>query len=136
MKKEYFVKVGNELQPVSKEWYRFLHKSDRREKYLEERDEKQGLIFYHSFDSDILCGEDLIVDEVRTDDEAITNVMIEKLREYLNILTEEERDFILFVFSESDKGERQMAKECGVSQQLLNYRKQVILCKLLKMFEK
>lgn len=50
--KEYVIFINGELVPVSKKVYETYYRSKNREKYLEKRDQKKGLIYYNSFDSE------------------------------------------------------------------------------------
>lgn len=65
---------------------------------------------------------------------AIRKVMADKLHECLGRLPEYERELLIEIYF-NEKSEVQLAKELGVLQQTISYKKLNILKKLQKMFK-
>ncbi|HEX9062219.1 MAG TPA: sigma factor-like helix-turn-helix DNA-binding protein, partial [Clostridia bacterium] len=83
-----------------------------------------------------ILGEELLKDSTREDvcDSVIKKVMIEKLRECLKLLNDEELELITQLFYQ-EKGQRQLSREIGIPVMTINSRKECILKKLKKYLE-
>ena len=62
-----------------------------------------------------------------------TKIMIERLRECLVLLSDEELDLIIQLFF-NEKSERELSAERGIPRTTIGYRKDKILSKLKKYF--
>ena len=83
-----------------------------------------------------MSGENLIADEqVDVEGTAIRNVMLEKLREGLSTLTDDELYIIEYLIYQ-EKTERELAKKLHISQIAVHKRKVKVLEKLRKFLEK
>jgi len=132
---------------VSDEVISVLRRSERKQQYHEydlksEKfvvdQEKQKVIFIPSREDSLerLVDADVQFEDenISVEEEAIKNVMIQKLRESLTLLNAADLEMILALFFEG-KTETEYALETGILQQTINYRKQVVLKKLKKLLE-
>lgn len=142
--KVYRISISGTLVRVSKNVYLSYYRSKRRDRYYEQDiktetaiyDGSGSIIAYAPSKEDSLnrlieAGADFEDDCDSVEDVALTLVMVEKLRECLNLLTASERALIQALFFE-DKTERQYAAESGMPQQTINSRKIKILADLKK----
>ena len=122
---------------VSDEVISVLRRSERKQQYHEydlksEKfvvdQEKQKVIFIPSREDSLerLVDADVQFEDenVSVEEEAIQNIMIQKLRESLTLLNAADLEMILALFFEG-KTETEYALETGILQQTINYRKQV-----------
>ena len=137
-KKKFYIRVGNQVEQVTEEVYREYFKMDRRERYLEERDLVHGRFLYSQLDNvyeDVL-GEEMIVDSLAEDlcDVIVSKIMIEKLKECLSLLSEEDLKLMIQLFYE-EKSQRQLSVESGVPVMTISDRKNRVLKKIKKSME-
>jgi RNA polymerase sigma factor (sigma-70 family) len=137
-KKKLYIRIGNQVEQVTEEVYREYFKMDRRERYLEERDLVHGRFLYSQFDNvyeDVL-GEEMIADSLAEDlcDAIVSKIMIEKLKECLSLLSDEDLNLIIQLFYE-EKSQRQLSEESGVPVMTISDRKNRVLKKLKKTME-
>ena len=137
-KKKLYIRIGNQVEQVTEEVYREYFKMNRRERYLEERDLLHGRFLYSQLDNiyENVLGEGMIVDSVSEDlcDAIVNKIMIEKLRECISLLTNEELNLIIQLFYE-EKSQRQLSEESGIPVMTISDRKNRILKKLKKFME-
>ncbi|TWH59380.1 hypothetical protein DesLBE_3759 [Desulfitobacterium sp. LBE] len=132
-KKKFCIRIEDTIQEVSEEVYREYFKMERRERYLEERDLVNGKVLYSDLDNvhqDVL-GEDILVDSIVEDicELVTTKIMVERLRECLVLLPDEELDLLIQLFF-NEKSERELSAERGIPRKTISYRKDKILSKL------
>lgn len=137
MQRKYFIYMEGNHVAVSEEVYYEYHRLARRERYLEERDVEKGLTFYNALDTDEILGEDMIPDTFAESVErsAFQRVFTEKLRDAMEILSEEEKNFLsLIYFSNFGEGvsQREAAKMLGISQPAVKKRHDKIISNLKK----
>ncbi|TCX53575.1 sigma-70 family RNA polymerase sigma factor [Dehalobacter sp. 14DCB1] len=134
-KKKFCIRIGDTIQEVTEEVYREYFKMERRERYLEERDLVNGKVLYSELDNvhQGVLGEDILVDSIVEDicELVTTKIMVERLREYLVLLSDEELDLIIQLFF-NEKSERELSAERGIPRKTISYRKDKILSKLKK----
>ena len=133
---------------ISPEILDVLEKSDRKMKYMEV--ELKTETFVYDADQEIarflpsredsyerLLSEDqqFATSEDSVEMVTVRKTQIQRLRQILPMLEPEEAALIHTLFFEN-VSERQLAKQSGVPLMTINYRKQKILGKLLKMMEK
>lgn len=112
--RKYYIKLDDkQLVEVTKDIYTVYYQMRRRECYLEERDLKNGLIYYSSWDTEYMNGEEFLVDKSGS----IEDVIFNDIR-YKNIISfidkNDKRDILkLSIFG---KTETQIAAILGVSQ--------------------
>lgn len=127
-----FLSLHGMLMEVSEEAYKAFYKEQRRQKYLKERSTDNGDISYDMLTTDEFNGEDILVDTVAdTQGQAERNLLVDKLRQTLTLLTEDERQLLQMVYS-SRFTERSIAAQLGISQNAVNKQKSRILAKLKK----
>jgi len=137
-KKKFYIRVENQVEQVTEEVYREYFKMDRRERYLEERDLVHGRFLYSQLDNvyeDVL-GEEMIVDSLAEDlcDVIVSKIMIEKLKECLSLLSDEDLNLMIQLFYE-EKSQRQLSEESGVPLMTISDRKNRVLKKIKKSME-
>ena len=134
--KNYYIKIGGQLVPVTEEIYREYHKMGRREKYLAERDAVHGTFNYSDRDTEEMSGEETIADTETPSvaQIAINAMMIERLYKCLDLLSDKERELVDALFYK-EMGEREYAKILGISKTALHARKVKILELLKKYME-
>ena len=146
--KQFFIKVNDELIPVTEEIYLVYYRSKRRERYYEHdikikeaiRDEAGNITGYRpakedSLDRLIAAGEEYYVAGESVEDTALSSVMADKLHAALLLLEEEERALIdTLFFSNSGTGmtERSYAHLSSTPRKTVAYRREQIFEKLKK----
>jgi len=129
-KTTYELVVKKQRIAVSKEVYRAYYQCRDREVYLERLHRK----YTESLEELEECGFSVernssFISKETAEDEAIRNIMIEKMKVSLKLLNEDE----LFLITEIYKkgvSERELAKIMNVSQQVVHYKKNNILNKM------
>lgn len=132
--RRYYIKLKDEgLVEVSKEVYTTYYKMQREEKYQQERDLKNGLLHYNSWDSDRANGIDCIRDPAAGIEECVSEkIMLETLIEYIE---RHDRHKILALVA-AGKKEDEIAAIIGISQSGVNKKKRRLLRKLAEILEK
>ena len=149
--KQYHVSINGQLVEVTEEQYLAYYRSERRMRYFERdiktetaiRDKDGNIIGYapskeDSLDRLLEKGGDFADESESVEDKTIREKMLEKLREVLDELTNDERELIdALFFANGGDGmtEREYAKLKGVKQQSVNERKRRILGKLKNILE-
>lgn len=135
MSKKYYVKVAGYLYEVSKEVHDKYKREERRHRYLEGTQNDVIVISYDALDNDEMVGESTLVDEsVNVEEEAINNIMLEKLQDGLSTLSDDELYLIEHLIYQ-EKTERELAKKLNISQNVVHKRKVKVLEKLKKFLE-
>lgn len=80
MKKEYYLYVGGQKVKVSEEIYKVYWREREHEKYLEQVDRKNHLLFFSSLDQDGHFAENIIDESVDVEKIVETQMMIETVR--------------------------------------------------------
>lgn len=135
-KKDLYIKINEELISVPEEVYLTYYRMESRAKYLEQKDIRNGKMPFPNFYTDEMAEEDGMadLDSESVEDEAIRKVMAGKLHQCLNLLPIHERELLIEIYF-NEKSEVQLAKELGVLQQTISYKKLKILKKIRKMFK-
>ena len=127
-----FLPLHGMLMEVPEDAYKAFYKKKRRQKYLKERSNDNGDFSYDMLTTDDFNGEDILVDTVSdTAGQAEANVLVDKLRQAVAQLTENERLLLQMVY-DRQLTERNIAAQLGVSQNAINKQKAHILTKLKK----
>lgn len=133
---------GHEFEVSAQEAEEF-RKFRRRIRYLEinikqERFDRERAVLLPSKEDSLErlyeLGNDFSVDQEPLEDTVVTKIMVDKLHECLNQLTDNERTLIYALFFQG-KTQRQISAETGIPQKTIDNRQRVILCKLLKMLQ-
>lgn len=133
-KDSFFISSNGVLMEVSQEFYQDYHREKNRLQYLERLDAEFS-IDYNFFDTDEFNGEELLIDyDEDVVEQVTTKLMIEKLREVLLLLSEEEQILIRKHYFE-EIPETELAIEYGITQQGMSKRISKIREKLKNLME-
>ena len=145
MKKEFYLYVNGQKVKVSEDIYKVYWREREHEKYLEQVDRKNHLLFFSSLDQDGHFAETLVDESVDVEnivDESVdvekiveTQMMIEAVRNAISRLNAEERDIIERLYF-NDETLSSVARDKGVTYQTIQWRKDRILRKLKEILEK
>ncbi len=129
--KKYQLPAEGKMIDVTEEQYRAFYKCKRREKYLEERDQKHKLYHYSDLDTEELLGEEMFSypNEESIEERIVDRLLIESLLRCVGKLPEEDRELIHALYYQG-KSERACADEFGISQKTINNQRNRILDKL------
>lgn len=124
---------GMLLEVPEKDYTEFYRKK-RRQRYLNERAEKNGDISYDMLTSSKFRGKDILKDSQDVQELVEQKLMLEKLWECIPMLTADEKKLIFQVYCEG-LTERKLAEIYGTSQATVHKRKRRILEKLKNFME-
>ena len=132
----YYIRVHNMVVPVSEEIFHAYYREKRREKTLEEKDERNGKVSFDARDSNRMLGVEMIPDteSPSVEDAAISAVLISQLHHCIGLLPESDRSLLKALYFDNIS-ERDFAKTKGVSQKAINKRRHKILAKLKKLMK-
>lgn len=129
-KKKYLIPVDGKLYETTKEIYEVYYQMDRRERYLEERDIKNGVMNFGDIEDAHYSAEEKIVDEnIDIEMEVIDKILYRAVLEAMSSLSEEENWLIQELFFYG-KTERELAADFGISKTTLHFRKNRTLQKI------
>ena len=134
MPKEYYLYVNGQRVKVSEQIYKVYWREKEHEKYLEQVDKKNHLLFFSSLDHDGHFGNNIVDESVDVEKIVETQMMIEAVRNAISRLNAEERDVIERLYF-NDETLSSVATEKKVSYQAIQWRKNNILKKLKKLLE-
>ena len=135
MKKEFYLYVNGQKVKVSEDIYKVYWREREHEKYLEQVDRKNHLLFFSSLDQDGHFAETLVDESVDVEKIVETQMMIEAVRNAMSKLNAEERDIIERLYF-NDETLSSVARDKGVTYQTIQWRKDRILRKLKEILEK
>lgn len=94
-----FIPLHGMLMEVTEETYRNFYKSQRRQKYIDERSAENGDFSYDMLTTDDFNGEDVLADESEPlDEQVIRKIMTDKLHDSLVLLSDDEQKLINALF--------------------------------------
>ena len=130
-KENYYIPVEGKLVEVEKTVYTAYYKMSRRERYLEERDQENGVMSYDAMDNNGLVGQEMFQDDqVGTlEDMALANELLERLHRCIQMLPKAERDLIQAIYFEG-MSDREYASKVGKTQPAGSSRHKKTLSKL------
>ena len=134
MPKEYYLYVNGQRVKVSEQIYKVYWREKEHEKYLEQVDKKNHLLFFSSLDHDGHFVDNIVDESVDVEKIVETQMMIEAVRNAISRLNAEERDVIERLYF-NDETLSSVATEKKVSYQAIQWRKNNILKKLKKLLE-
>jgi len=132
MKKEFYLYVNGQKVKVSEEIYKVYWREREHEKYLEQVDRKNHLLFFSSLDHDGHYVDNIVDESVDVAKIVETQMMIESLRYAISKLNDEERDIIERLYF-NDETLRSVAKLKSITHPALMKRRNKILEKLKKL---
>lgn len=132
---KFFIPLHGMLMEVTEETYRDFYKSQRRQKYIDERSVENGDFSYDMLTTADFNGEDILIDTSQEIDETVIHkIMLDKLHDSLVLLSEDEQKLINALFFRN-LSEREWSAETGIPQKTINDRKSRILIKLKKLLK-
>ena len=134
--KLYQIRIDNQMIPVDEEVYYAYYRAKRYEKYLEEKDRRNRKVLFSNLDTETTTGEEMIPDVGAISVEALVTdaLMIERIKECLVSLGEEEKEIVRVLFYDN-RSEREAAAIWGISQPAVHNRKNRVLTQLRGMLE-
>ena len=129
MPKEYYLYVNGQRVEVSEQIYKVYWREKEHEKYLEQVDKKNHLLFFSSLDHDGNFVDNLADESVDVEKIIETRILIETVRKAMSRLNDEERDIIERLYF-NDETLSSVARSKKVSYQAIQWRKNNILKKL------
>ncbi|HGA0248711.1 TPA: sigma factor-like helix-turn-helix DNA-binding protein [Streptococcus agalactiae] len=129
MAKEYYLYVNGQRVKVSEDIYKVYWREKEHEKYLEQVDRKNHLLFFSSLDHDGNFVDNLADESVDVEKIIETQILIETVRKAMSGLNDEERDIIERLYF-NDETLSSVARSKKVSYQAIQWRKNNILKKL------
>lgn len=129
MSKEYYLYVRGQKVKVSEDIYKVYWREKEHEKYLEQVDKKNHLLFFSSLDHDGNFVDNLADESVDVEKIIETQILIETVRNAVSRLNDEERDIIERLYF-NDETLSSVARSKKVSYQAIQWRKNNILKKL------
>ena len=129
MAREYYLYVRGQKIKVSEEIYKVYWLEKEHEKYLEQVDRKNHLLFFSSLDHDWHFKDNIVDENVDVEKIVETQMMIEEVRNAISKLNDEERDIIERLYF-NDETLSSIARGKKVSYQAIQWRKNNILKKL------
>ena len=133
MAREYYLYVRGQKIKVSEEIYKVYWLEKEHEKYLEQVDRKNHLLFFSSLDHDGHFIDNIVDENVDVEKIVETQMMIEAVRNAISRFNEE-RDIIERLYF-NDETLSSIAKGKKVSYQAIQWRKNSILKKLRVLLE-
>ncbi|MFN2102311.1 sigma factor-like helix-turn-helix DNA-binding protein [Finegoldia dalianensis] len=134
MPKEYYLYVNGQRVKVSEQIYKVYWREKEHEKYLEQVDKKNHLLFFSSLDHDGNFVDNLADESVDVEKIIETQILIETVRKAMSGLNDEERDIIERLYF-NDETLSSVARSKKVSYQAIQWRKNSILKKLRVLLE-
>ena len=129
MPKEYYLYVNGQRVKVSEQIYKVYWREKEHEKYLEQVDKKNHLLFFSSLDHDGNFVDNLADESVDVEKIIETRILIETVRKAMSRLNDEERDIIERLYF-NDETLSSVARSKKVIYQAIQWRKNNILKKL------
>ena len=134
MPKEYYLYVNGRKVKVSEQIYKVYWREREHEKYLEQVDRKNHLLFFSSLDHDGHFIDNIADESVDVEKIVETQMMIEAVRNAISMLNAEERDIVERLYF-NDETLSSIARGKKVSYQAIQWRKNSILKKLRVLLE-
>ena len=134
MPKEYYLYVNGQKVKVSEQIYKVYWREREHEKYLEQVDRKNHLLFFSSLDHDGHFIDNIADESVDVEKIVETQMMIEAVRNAISMLNAEERDIVERLYF-NDETLSSIARGKKVSYQAIQWRKNNILNKLRVLLE-
>lgn len=135
MPKEYYLYVDGKKVKVSEQIYKVYWREKEHEKYLEQVDKKNHLLFFSSLDHDGHFVENIVDKSVDIEKIVEIQMMLETVRNAISKLNSEERDIIERIYF-NEESIRSVAKLKSISHPALIKKRDKILEKLRKLIEK
>jgi len=133
-KEKYYIPIEGARIEVGKDVYEAYYKMSRRERYMEERDESNGVVSYHAIESSGIDGEaglrDMSVDSLEA--AAMAKELREQLHRCIAALPKAERELIHAIYFDG-LTEAEYAQKANLSQSGVSRKQKKTLSKLKKL---
>ena len=135
-KKEFYIRVKDELVEVTREVYLTYYRGKRGEETQLEKIRRNHVVSYDAFDTESALGAEMLIDTASDEPEdiVIARLMSEKLHDSISKLSEDERQLIYMLFFDV-YSERETALKLSISSMTVHNKKNRILAKLLKLLK-
>jgi len=130
-KERYYIPVDGTLVEVGEPVYKAYYKMDRRERYLEEQDESNGVLSYDALDNGEIVGEAIFDDPtaISMEDSLLANEMVTQLHRCIAMLPKSERELIFAIYFDGTT-ESEYAERAKMSQAAVNKKRKKTLSKI------
>ena len=133
MPKEYYLYVNGQRVKVSEQIYKVYWREKEHEKYLEQVDKKNHLLFFSSLDNDGHFVDNIVDESVDVENIVETQMINEAVRNTISRLNAEEREIIERLYFD-DETLSSIASEKKVSYQAIQWKRTNLLKKLKRVF--
>ena len=132
-KEIYQLPAEGKMIEVTEEQYREFYRHKRKEKYLEEQDNKHKVYHYCDLDTDELLGEEMFSypEDESIEKQVVDNILLDSMLRCVSELPEEDLRLIHALYYQR-KSEREYAEEIGLCQKTVNNLKERVLEKIRK----
>ena len=133
-KEQFFIPIEGKLIEVEENVYIAYYKMGRRERYLVERDQKNGVLSYDALDQDGIVGQEMMNDPEADslEDLVMAKELKSKLRLCIAILSKSERELIQAIYFDG-MSDTEYSKRINKTQQTVSYRRKKVLSKLKRL---
>lgn len=133
-KETYYIPIEGTRIEVEKNVYEAYYKMSRRERYMEERDESNGVVSYHAMEANGINGEaglrDMSADSLET--VALAKELHDQLHRCIAALPKAERELIQAIYFDG-LTEAEYAQRANLSQSGVSRKQKKTLSKLKKL---
>ena len=133
-KEKHYIPIEGKLIEVEENVYIAYYKMGRRERYLVERDQKNGLLSYDALDQDGIVGQEMMNDleADSLEDLVLAKELKSQLHRCIEILSKSERELIQAIYFDG-MSDTEYSKRIRKSQQTVRYRRKKVLSKLKRL---
>lgn len=133
-KERYYIPIEGKLIEVEENVYVAYYKMGRRERYLVERDQKNGVLSYDALDQEGIVGQGMMnaPEANNLEDLAMAKELKSKLHLCIEILSKSERELIQAIYFDG-MSDSEYSKRINKTQQTVSYRRKKVLSKLKRL---
>ena len=133
-KEKYFIPIEGKLIEVEENVYIAYYKMGRRERYLVERDQKNGVLSYDALDQDGIIGQEMMNDPEADslEDLVLAKELKSELHRCIEILSKSEQELIQAIYFDG-MSDMEYSKRIKKTQQTVSYRRKKVLSKLKRL---
>ena len=130
----YIITIDGADIEVTEDVFLAYSQAERRERYLEERDQERGLLHLSALAQD---RESAVPDEttISAEEHMLRHISLLELQNCLAALTKDDRDLIVQRYWHC-RSQQELAQEMGISQQAVSYKERRILEAMKKFLKK
>ena len=133
-KKQFFIPIEGKLIEVEEKVYIAYYNMGRRERYLVERDQKNGVLSYDALDQEGIVGQGMMnaPEANNLEDLAMAKELKSKLHLCIEILSKSERELIQAIYFDG-MSDSEYSKRINKTQQTVSYRRKKVVSKLKRL---